>query len=308
MYFAHLKSNIEHLKKGGVYFFDEANAKKVGNKNATFVPLKAISQYTNQPIFFILRSGGIGDIVAMSILQNVAPKTVFLTQKKYFPILKLWQKEPIMRHFDEPLFMANNTKEFYNKLSEFGTLQGEDLIEQGYNINWYEIFSNAVGKPLIAGRPQLYKPEYFEIDACLIVSKSSTVNRSANDFELEKIALKYFNKVDIAHDQQWTTQEYLEALADYKFVISTDTSAIHIREGFQLPALGLYGAFTTESRTKYYQYTKSIDVINNCPIAPCFKHGYKPCSQNQNAPFAPCLTNYNQIETELVKYINKIEI
>jgi hypothetical protein len=38
MYFSHLKSNIEHLKKGGVYFLDEVNAKKVGTKNATFVP------------------------------------------------------------------------------------------------------------------------------------------------------------------------------------------------------------------------------------------------------------------------------
>jgi hypothetical protein len=305
-FFARLKNNIEHLKKNSVYFVDQTNANKIGERNADFIDFDTIPKYSNQEILFIVRSGGIGDLIAMSILQEVAPKTIVLTQKKHFPVLKLWNKEPIMRHFEEPLFEANNINDFTNKLKRFGTLFGEGIIEKGSSKNWYEIFSNSVGKELIAGSPIIKKYVGFEIDACLIVSKSTSVNRSANEIEFRKIALKYFDVVDIAHDQKWTTQQYIEALAKYKFVISVDTSAIHIREGFKLPALGLYGAFSKDSRTKYYKHVKCIDVKNECLLSPCFNHSQKPCSENKGTNFAPCFTNYEHIESELKEYLNQL--
>lgn len=305
-YFARLKNNIEHLKKNNVYFVDQINKIRIGERNADFIDFDIIPKYDNQEVLLIVRSGGIGDIVAMSILQDVAPKTIFLTQKKHFPVLKLWNKEPIMRHFDEPLFEANNITDFINKLKRFGTLFGDGIIEEGSLKNWYEIFSNSVGKELIAGMPKLKQVTRSEIKGCLIVSKSTSINRTANEIELHKIALKYFNEVHIAHEQKWTTPEYLQAVIDYEFVISVDTSAIHIRESFKLPALGLYGAFSTDSRTKYYKHVKCIDVKNDCLLAPCFNHSQKPCSENKGTNFAPCLTNYKHIESELKEYLKQL--
>jgi ADP-heptose:LPS heptosyltransferase len=126
------------------------------------------------------------------------------------------------------------------------------------------------------------------------------------EIELQQIALKYLSHVVVAHEQNWTTPEYLKAVIDYEFVISVDTSAIHIREGLSLPALGLYGAFSVDSRAKYYKHVKCIDVKNECLLSPCFNHSQKPCSENKGTNFAPCLTNYEHIETELKEYLNQL--
>ena len=130
------------------------------------------------------------------------------------------------------------------------------------------------------------------------------MNRS---FKLAEIASKYFENVVISHATKWTNQEYLQALNDYEFVVSVDTSAIHIREGLGLPALGLYGAFSVESRAKYYQFTKCIDVKNDCLFSPCFTHNEKPCTENKGG-YAPCLSNYPYINEELEKYLKEINL
>ena len=69
---------------------------------------------------------------------------------------------------------------------------------------------------------------------------------------------------------------------------------IHIqkpfREGLGKPALGIYGAFSTESRTKYYKYTHSIDIKSSCNIQPCFRHDGQMCKYvTKDSTHAPCL-------------------
>jgi len=120
-----------------------------------------------------------------------------------------------------------------------------------------------------------------------------------------KYYLARLNK-NIEHLKNYTTPEYLQAVIDYEFVISVDTSAIHIREGLCLPALGLYGAFSVDSRAKYYKHVKYIDVKNDCLFSPCFNHSQKTCSENKGG-YATCLSNYEHIERELVKYLNEIK-
>ena len=213
------------------------------------------------------------------------------------------KNKPIPKHFDEPIFTANSYSEFVLKLNKIGIMQGEDEIELGSKLDWYTIFSKSIGRELIEGRPQLIRPFNEVIDRCLIVSESSTINRTGDGEALKQIAVKYFKQVDVAHMMNWTTKEYIAALSTYKFVISVDTSAIHIREGFGLSALGLYGAFSAQCRTKNYTHTHSVDVIM-CSLGPCFIHGVKPCRLNTNNTSAYCLTNYEQIEKELISYLN----
>ncbi len=107
-------------------------------------------------------------------------------------------------------------------------------------------------------------------------------------------------------------QTYLNTLASMELIICTDTAAIHYREGIRKPALAAYGAILLESRTKYYQYTKSFNIKTECPYKPCFAHelikgsickwaedlrGYKKT--------APCQTGEQfqaQLERELRNY------
>ena len=100
-----------------------------------------------------------------------------------------------------------------------------------------------------------------------------------------------------ADEMGWSFDQYLNQLDRAKFVISVDTSAIHFREGIGKPALGLYGAFSADSRTKYYKFTKSIDIKSNCDIQPCFLHE-KQCPKITTEKFAPCLST-NILTNEL---------
>jgi ADP-heptose:LPS heptosyltransferase len=109
-------------------------------------------------------------------------------------------------------------------------------------------------------------------------------------------------------------EQYIADLYYAGFVISVDTSAIHFREGLAKPALGLYSSFSTESRTKYYTYTHSIDIKSPCTLAPCFMN-FKRCPVGEQAlkeygsqDYAPCLGEENellvtQIREELKKTI-----
>jgi hypothetical protein len=81
-------------------------------------------------------------------------------------------------------------------------------------------------------------------------------------------------------------------------VISTDTAHLHFREGIGKPAIGIYSAFTSESRCKYYKYVKTIDIKSPCKLQPCFLHSNKEpdtCSVQKdnelNDSEAPCLSS-----------------
>lgn len=304
-YLAHVTKQSPSVKKGGVYFVNEANA-KIFSRVAKIYPFELIEKYSNQPELLIVRTGGIGDLIALSILGGVAPKVTVLTQKKHLHLFDWWQIKPTAKHFNEPLFVVKNEKELIGRCSKIGTMIGEDLIEQGGNQNWYEVFCKSVGRGLISGRPLLKSVEKCQIPGCLVVSEASSINRTADPEMLKRIANKFFENVYMANEQHLTTDEYIDVLSKIEFVISVDTSAIHFREGIGLPAFGIYGAFTTESRTKYYTQTKSIDVANSCPISPCFTHLYSPCKHNGGFPFAPCLSNENQMELELKNYLETL--
>ena len=305
-----LKVKNGDLVKNGVYIFDPNNTAKIPAKYADIIPFDSLKPYTNEANLLLVRSGGIGDLMAYSILHDRAPQIAFVSQGKYRPYMKLWQTPPKFKAFETPIFLANNTQDFYNKLKHYGRLTGrEDDIEKGSKENWYKIISESAGIPATRLRPQLIKPSGQTIPGCMIVSKASITDRTANHEDVIKAASPYFKHIILSHNQQWSNDEYISALMRYEYVISVDTSAIHIREGLGLPALGLYGAFVKECRTSGYIYTTSIQVDSGCP--PCQRHSRIPCPKNTGTPFAPCLSGnrmIEQIQHEIHNYITTTRI
>ena len=294
MYLVRFKYDTQLFKKNGVYLFDKNNAAKVPKHLVDIVHYNHIEPYKNQSTLLLARSGGMGDIVAMSVLQDVAPKTVFITQDKFRPLLNLWQKPPKLVDFSKPFTTAKSVNDLMKQLPNYGRLHGEDAIELESPENWYDIFLKSAGKEPGTQRPQLKEYKLPTIEGCLIVWKASSVNRTAVFEDIANaVTHKFTNIVDVM-DQGWNTKQYLDALASYEYVISVDTSALHIREGLGLPALGLYGAFDKDSRTSGYIYTTSIQS-NVC--SPCYARPKTICAKNNNTPYAPCLMNIgNQIQ------------
>lgn len=298
MHLVRFKRSVETFKKNGVYLFDNENIKRIPLSLYDSIPYNSIRPFTNQSTLLLVRSGGIGDIIAMSVLSKVAKRVIFLTQKKYAPYLNLWTRPPQIKHFGEPLFMAGSLDELIFNTRDLARLSGEDTIELGSKENWYDIFLKSAGQPTGSQRPDIQRPPHSYKTGCLIVSKAGMINRTANRIDIENAARNHFSVVINTEDMNWTTQEYIEALASFAYCITTDTSALHIREGFGLPALGLFGPFVKDSRSSGYVYTHSIQIDSGCP--PCHIHNKQPCHKNQGTPFAPCLSNMaEQINREL---------
>ena len=285
------------FKKNEVYVMNDHFKSLVPSNLIESMPFDEIKPYTNQRTLLIIRSGGMGDIIALSCLANVAEQTILLTDRNIIPVADLWAKKPMVKHFNQPLFTSPSLDHLKKILSTVGRLDGEDIIHAGGHQNWYEVFYKAAGQPIGQLRPNLrtYRPD--PIKGCLIVERSTSVNRTANLIEIVAAAATKYEHICIASQQNWTTREYIEAVARYEYCISVDTSAVHIREGLGLPTLALYGAFHKNSRTSGYIYTKSLQLTDEPypgqtqpRCTPCFLHGNKPCQFNQGTEYAPCLS------------------
>ena len=307
MYLVRIKKAHPPFIKDGVYLFDAENVKKVPDSYGEKYPYDNIQLYTNQKNLFIVRSGGIGDLMAYSILHDIAPNVTVLTQEKYRPFMKLWKTPPTFKHPGQPILIAKSWTDLENKLKDWGRLSGiEDEIELGSKECWYDIINRAANRPSVRRRPELIEPSGEQIKGCLIVSKASVVDRTADSTAIVKAVTPYFKHIVLAHEQDWTAQQFITALMRYEYVISTDTSAVHIREGLGLPALGLYGPFVKECRTDGYLFTKSIQIDSGC--TPCQRHSRIPCQYNQGTKYAPCLTGdrmIQQIQEQVEHFISE---
>jgi ADP-heptose:LPS heptosyltransferase len=102
-----------------------------------------------------------------------------------------------------------------------------------------------------------------------------------------------------------TMQESLLNQYDARFVVSTDTSAIHFREGIEKPCLGIFSAMTAESRVSGHEFTRGFNVETDCSNQPCFIHETAPgikCKNYKGKETAYCQTGIkfqNQLTREL---------
>lgn len=290
-YLLHVKSAFSRFVKNGVYWLDAVNVQKVPPGNHIY-PATAIKPYTDQQNMLLVRSGGLGDLMDLSSLVGIAHNTVLLSQSKYRSLVGYFAEQCIFKSYDESLFITKFPKQIEQYFEDIGMMYGDQMIENGYKRNWFEVFYESINFPFDPeyGRPNLISKTKNQNNTCLIVPSASCINRTADRLALKSAAIRAGYKVVMADEQKWTTAQYLQALDEAGFVISVDTSAIHFREGIKKPALGIYGAFTMDSRTKYYKYTKSIDIKSNCPIQPCFKHEMDRCVfLTKESKFAECL-------------------
>jgi ADP-heptose:LPS heptosyltransferase len=295
----------------------------------------------------IIRAGGIGDIIALtSIIDYLFRNTVFVTQEKYFPIFEWFLNKPSeILNFLSPLFKDVKRHQLISgRFSNWRKLASEGPIESGDRRNWMELFFSFIGennpdKSFL--RPQL-KAERINQDvsniqklsngkkSLLIVNKASSMIRTCRFVDIytslpKRIFDEYqvfyydsnlsdvekFLEYNATKIEQTTMETFFLDLFDANQVISVDTGALHFREGVDKPAIGLYNSFTTESRTKYYEYTKSFDIKSECPIAPCFEHGTPEklfCSKGSSEMFAaPCFSSdYNlTLKSQLSKIFNE---
>lgn len=332
-YLATIKRAVGDFKPGGVYW--------CGSKFIRFDPYFAnidptsiIPRFTDQKKLLLVR-GGIGDLLALSILCDVAEEVTVLTTKSLFPVLDWWEKPPKRKHFQEPLWTIKYPNRLIDIVKGWGQASGDEIIAQGSRENWYEVISKSVDRPFLGGRPRMKKlipgePNRFDVPTILIVHKATSVNRSADLSSVlratveankeTKFRICWYEDTGKDYGQRMlrapmremgvtSLKQYLADLYYADFVISVDTSAIHFREGIEKPALGIYSSFSAESRTKYYQFTRSIDVKSPCHIQPCFMN-FTQCPVAQKGDkHAPCLGPdnpefENQIKNELWKYLD----
>ena len=294
------KKRLQTYRPGEVYVVDQKNLANLPKGFADVYPYDILPAYDGtQPNFYILRSGGLGDLFALSCLQDMNPTVI--TNRENFAALDWWRQPPKRKTFQQPLFTVKYPEKMETVAKRYGVLRGEDAIELGSRQNWMEIFNLAAGRSAVMEadlRPDLdyTKASPLFEGQCLIVSKSTSINRSADTDTIRQVAQKYFQSVVISENLgRLGVKRWLEYLAMADFVISVDTSAIHFREGVRLPALGLYSSFEAESRTRYYRYTTSVNISSPCELQPCHLRNQIRCPKAApEATAAPCLSpGYN---------------
>lgn len=296
---------------------------------------------------FINRAGGLGDLIALSSLCHKLRdyEIHFYTQKLFYGDVFDWFKtKPIAHDHIEPLItgykFAHRVAGRYKSMA-FADING--IIEKSAHENWYEVFYKQCGMAMhpCEGRPQLVTelPEKFknyvttferkERKILIICPKASAMMRtmSLQDiyYGIESLKDEYDFWVHIAdladiNDgffcqnngigiiESCAVPTMLFNLWSADMVISTDSQAVHFREGIEKPALAIYSSFTPKSRTRYYEYTNSLYIKSDCDMQPCFLHEWrdgerKPyCPKGVGRKVAPCLNGSSFVE-QVKEYI-----
>lgn len=258
----------------------------------------------------VIRSGGIGDLLALSALRNVAPKNnmIFITQEGYRSVFDWWERPPqTIIDSGKPIFHNVNFMEWSRKKNVIKRFFCDGIIEEGDRQNWYEIFYASMGANVKTGlcRPRLIKTricnDISNIDTSvpsIVVCPRASANMRSMAFEpiykaivqiiRERKVNVYLHEVNATQgDRQFiqgikdkriilikpgSIKEFMLDLYDCDMTISVDSAPVHFREGIEKPGIGIYSSFTTEARTKHYQVTYSFDVESPCRFQPCFKH------------------------------------
>lgn len=294
----------------------------------------------------IIRSGGIGDLIALtSIMDYFQEANVhFVTQRKYFDLFDWFTYKPKLYDVAEAFIKDFNLSKTITKYSNWARFQAEGVIENGHGRNWFELFFSFINeinpdKELL--RPQLRTERISNAESniqasstgqksILVCNKASAMMRTCHASDIVnalpgKVLLDYdifiygdnlspddFNKLrkvqgNIIIIEKTDLKTFFLDCFDADMVISVDTGALHFREGINKPAIGLYNSFSTESRTKHYQFTKSFDIKWDCKLMPCFLHETpqtRYCKFGKQGMFAaPCFdsAHNNTLKAQLTK-------
>lgn len=93
------------------------------------------------------------------------------------------------------------------------------------------------------------------------------------------------------------SEDYRDAIAQISLLdglIGPDSSPIHIAASFKKPIVGLFGAFPSELRMRYYQNATGMDA--RLPCSPCFLHGIGTCEYSHPHTKEPMCMHIQQSE------------
>ena len=96
-------------------------------------------------------------------------------------------------------------------------------------------------------------------------------------------------------------RSFAALIAGATLVIGPDSSAIHFAAAFETPAVGIWGPFAPDARTKYY--TRQIHLYHQdlCPHSPCFN--YLP-----ELPIHKCIRGAAQVHCEVFEGVTTEEL
>ena len=292
----------------------------------------------------LVRGGGIGDLMALSsIITYLAKKNIrtwFWTQRKYFNVFDWFNVSVKLTAADQPLFTDFNMNYRLSLKKRLGMMQGERMIEHGSGRNWYEIFFESIGAKADESwyRPQLKSNRVYDLpvnvsnEGVLICHRATAIMRSARFEDIHKALREatgkplYVHKLNLTRiDQEYidqakdpglfiippgSMQQFLCDIYDAGQVVSVDSAAVHLREGINKKAIGLYTSFTTQARTKYYQFVRAFDLKSQCPDQPCFlyqKFMDHVCEYGEGSLNAPCLdgTKNQKLQSQLIQIFSE---
>ncbi len=306
----------ESFKKNNI-----ENAIKYAELNHVFEQYK----FDNANTVMIVRTGGIGDIVALSsICEYLTGKNIiFITSEAMKPVFNWYSNQRVrVVSFNEPVFSGGLT----DLMLRSGTIKRmycDGIIENGETDNWYKVFFDNIGvnsstdwwRPSMRTIRTTQKPSNISKEKkSILICPRASANMRSMSFETLYDAVKplfpdaniYVHSGNVTEEEiTWIAdsnvkvikaldvKEFLLDVYDADLVVSVDTGALHFREGICKPAVGLYSSFNTYSRTVGYKFTKSYDIVSRCDLQPCFIHQTEwdqVCEKSKiGSKVAPCL-------------------
>lgn len=358
MVLMHIKKSLMgpnvYFKEGNVYFVSEEGMNRVRENLHSKGLGHAVAFYDvydlYKPYLFgdtcemlIIRTGGIGDLIAMSSLAAYCwHNTIkFVTSKHLLSVFDWYETNNVYpKAVDEPLYMNFRPVRvpFIQKTTK--RVYAEGIIEEGGRENWYAVFFGAIGLkkvPYEFLRPHLVKervtdkPSHIDTGrkSILISHRSTAQMRSMLFQDIYEPIVKIIGDRDVdiyVHSANCTQQDldylktisdgrvkiikqssvsmYLLELFDATVTVSVDSAAVHFREGTGKPGIGIYAAFTTDSRVQFYETTQSFNLKSGCGLQPCFIHQqYKDhvCPKARKGDTeAPCMGSMNKTLQEQI--------
>jgi len=285
---------------------------------------------------------GIGDIFAFSaVAQYLAdyPLQVHVT-KRFHPIFDWFKRSDIvLKEYFESIVNDFTPANRLIKYKHLHRIVIENAAVEAGTGNWFDAHFKRIGletSPEGYDRPQL-KTERISNQksnlvkkSILLCHKSSCQMRSSNIEDFYIPAIKAFpnhkiyvhesdliesdydyikqSGIQIAVLPKCSISDFLLNVYDAGIVISTDSSALHFREGTERRAVGVYGAMLQDSRTRGYKFVKPFDVKTGCQYQPCVIHEKIKGEVCKNAEpgdrFARCQSGklfQEQLYQELIK-------
>lgn len=159
------------------------------------------------------------------------------------------------------------------------------------------VISYSASVPIRAINPEVYREV---IDACPPDVKFYITGTPRQQAGLDQLIslCKTKNRVVNWSKKGFSHLRYTMALIkNCDCVISPDSGLVHIAGGFGIPVIGLFGAFPSELRMKYYKNAIGIDSMTTCWFAKgdfrsCFQHGNGSCEMAKKIGevYSPCMS------------------